>query len=70
MNPKIFMYYDYAVSSLGYRQDMGDFISDCIEDFFRSRGYRVVIQHESEVPNAFTGYGQARKDETWPPRGQ
>jgi hypothetical protein len=57
LNPKIYMHFDYVVNNFGYTQDIADFLVDCVEDFLKSRGYRVVIQHEAEVPKAFMGYG-------------
>lgn len=48
LNPKIIFYYDYLVEK-GYEGDMGDFLIDMVEDFFRSRGYSVRIIHEEEI---------------------
>ena len=37
LNPKVWLYYDYARSALGYEGDIGSFLEDCVEDFWRSR---------------------------------
>jgi hypothetical protein len=49
LNPKIYLYYDYVVSNLGYKRDIGDFLADVVEDYFASRGYKILIQKTSEV---------------------
>jgi hypothetical protein len=49
LNPKIYLYYDYAVSTFDFKGDIGDFIQDAVEDFWKSRGYRIVIERKSEV---------------------
>ena len=49
LNPKVFLWYDYAKSELGYQGDLGDFINDAIEDFWRSRGYKIKIVQEREI---------------------
>jgi len=43
LNPKVLMWYDYIVSKFGYKGDLGDFIVECIEDFWASRGYKIKI---------------------------
>ena len=42
LNPKILMYYDY-VKKKGYEGDLGDFIQDVVEEYFRDRGIRIVV---------------------------
>ena len=49
LNPKTYLFYDYAVSELRFPGDIGDFIVDAVEDFWKSRGYRIVIERKSEV---------------------
>ena len=49
LNPKIWLYYDYARSALGYQGDIGQFLEDCVEDFWRSRGYKIKIIKEEEI---------------------
>ncbi len=49
LNPAVYLWYDYARNRLGYKGDLGDFLVDCVEDFFRSRGYKIKIVHEEEV---------------------
>jgi len=49
LNPKIWLYYDYARTQLGYEGDIGSFLEDCVEDFWRSRGYKIKIVQETEV---------------------
>jgi hypothetical protein len=49
LNPKTYLFYDYACSTLNFKGDIGDFIQDAIEDFWKARGYRIVIEKKSEV---------------------
>lgn len=49
LNPKVYLWYDYARSKLGYKGDVGDFVIDSVEDFWKSRGYRIVITQGEEV---------------------
>jgi len=49
LNPKVFLYYDYMRANYGYKGDLGDFLYDCVEDFFRSRGFTVKIVKEEEL---------------------
>jgi hypothetical protein len=49
LNPKTYLFFDYALSELKFRGDIGDFIVDAVEDFWKSRGYRIVIEKKSEV---------------------
>lgn len=49
LNPKIYLLYDYARSELGFEGDLGDFCSDCVEDFFNRRNIKVKIVREKEV---------------------
>ena len=44
LNPKTSLFYDYACTNLNLKGDVGDFIQDAIEDFWKSRGYRIVIE--------------------------
>ena len=49
LNPKVFLWYDYAVKELGFEGDIGDLCVDAIEDFFKSRGYKITIVKETEI---------------------
>jgi len=49
LNPKVLLWYDYARAELGYSGDLGDFINDAVEDFWRSRGYKIKVIQEMEV---------------------
>jgi hypothetical protein len=49
LNPKTYLFYDYACTNLNFKGDVGDFIQDAIEDFWKSRGYRIVIEKRSEI---------------------
>ena len=49
MNPVVLLWYDFARNKFGYEGDLGDFIVDCVEGFFRSRGFRIVIRREMPV---------------------
>lgn len=49
LNPKIFLFYDYARTELGFDGDLGDFIVDCVQDFFNSRNIKIKIVREKEV---------------------
>jgi len=49
LNPKIFLFYDYAKSELKFEGDIGDFLVDCVLDFFNSRGIKIKIIKEKEV---------------------
>jgi len=49
LNPKVYLWYDYAKSEKGYKGDIGDFVIDAVEDFWRSRGYRIIVTQEKEV---------------------
>ena len=49
LNPKTSLFYDYACTNLNFKGDVGDFIQDAIEDFWKSRGYRIVIEKRSEI---------------------
>jgi len=42
LNPKILMFYDY-VRTQGYQGDLGDFLVDIVESYFRDRGLRIVV---------------------------
>jgi len=42
MNPRILMYYDYARSQ-GYDGDLGDFINEVVEGYFKERGIKIVV---------------------------
>ena len=50
LNPKLFFWYDYAVSKIGFKGDIGDFVFDCVEDYFASRGYTVVVEKKEVTP--------------------
>lgn len=49
LNPKVYLWFDYAKTELGFKGDVGDFLIDTVEDFFRSRGYKIVISQSKEV---------------------
>jgi len=49
LNPRIFLFYDYVRTELGYEGDLGDFICDTVEDFFKSRGIKIKIVREKEI---------------------
>ena len=49
LNPKTYLFYDYACTNLNFKGDVGDFIQDAIEDFWKSRGYKIVIEKRSEI---------------------
>lgn len=46
LNPKIFMYYDYAKTQFGFKGDFGDFVRDCVEYFFLRHGFSIKITRE------------------------
>jgi len=46
LNPKVFLWYDYAVSRLGYKGDLVDMLIEALEDFWASRGYKIKIVRE------------------------
>ena len=49
LNPRIYLFYDYSRTRLGFKGDFGDFIADCVDDFFNSRGIKIKIVREEEV---------------------
>lgn len=49
LNPKVYLWFDYAKTELGFKGDVGDFLIDCVEDFFKSRGFQIVISRTKEV---------------------
>lgn len=49
LNPKIFLLFDYAVNELKYTGDIGDFLVEAVEDFWKQRGYRIVIERQSQL---------------------
>jgi len=49
LDPKVFLYYDYVRNKYGYKGDLGDFIRDCVEDFFERRGIKIKIVEEEEL---------------------
>jgi hypothetical protein len=49
LNPKIFFWYDFAANRMGFKGDIGDFVNDCVEDFFKSRNYEVIVQKRDVV---------------------
>ena len=49
MNPVVLLWYDHARNRLGYEGDLGDFIVDCVEGYFRLLGYKIVIRREIPV---------------------
>ncbi len=49
LNPKVYLWYDYARSKLGFEGDIGDFLLDTVEDFWKSRGYTIKISQEEEI---------------------
>jgi len=49
LNPIVYLYYDYMRTNYGYKGDLGDFLYDCVEDFFKSRGITVKIVKEEEL---------------------
>jgi len=49
LNPKIYLYYDYVRMNYGYKGDLGDFLYDAVEDFFKSRGITIKIVKEEDV---------------------
>jgi len=49
LNPKVYLWYDYAVTKLGYKRDIGDFCAAAIQDFWKSRGYKVKIVREEDI---------------------
>jgi len=42
LNPRVLMYYQYARSQ-GYEGDLGDFINEVIESFFRDRRIKIAV---------------------------
>lgn len=48
LNPKVIFWYEFA-KSCGYEGDLGDFIVACVEDFFKSRGYKLKVVREEVV---------------------
>ena len=49
LNPRIYLLYDYARTRLNFDGDLGDFLADCVDDFFNSRGIKIKIVREEEV---------------------
>lgn len=49
LNAKVRLYYDYMVNVMGFKGDVGDFLVDCVDDFFNSRGYSIKIIKEEIV---------------------
>jgi hypothetical protein len=49
LNPKVYLYYDYIKTKYGYKGDIGDFLYDCVEDFFKSRSITIKVVEEEEV---------------------
>lgn len=49
LNPKVYLWFDYAKTELGFKGDVGDFLIDTVEDFFKSRGFQIVISRTKEV---------------------
>ena len=48
LTPKSLLLFDWFKAKYGYEGDISDFINDAIEDFFRARGYKVLIVKEEE----------------------
>lgn len=49
LTPKNLALFDWFKAKYGYEGGLSDFINDCIEDFFRSRGYVLVVRKEEEI---------------------
>jgi len=49
LTPKNLALFDWFKAKYGYDGGLSDFINDCIEDFFRSRGYVLVVRKEEEI---------------------
>jgi len=49
LTPKNLALFDWFKARYGYEGSLSDFINDCIEDFFRSRGYVLVVRKEEEI---------------------
>ena len=48
LTPKSLLLFDWFKAKYGYEGDISDFINDAIEDFFRARGYEVMIVKKEE----------------------
>lgn len=35
-------------TKFGYTRDISDFLVKCVEDFFKSSGYKIAIEHEED----------------------
>ncbi len=50
-NAKNLLWFDWFRKTYKYDGDMGDFITDCIEDFFKSRGWEIVVSKKEPLSN-------------------
>jgi len=50
LNPIVYFWYDYAKTKLGFNGDIGDFLWDCVEDFFDARGVHIVVEQKRVTP--------------------
>lgn len=48
-SPKNLMWYDWFKRKSKFEGDYADFIADCIEDFFKSRGWQIVFTKQEKV---------------------
>lgn len=49
LSPKIYLLYDYCRDKLDFQGDIGDFLADCVDYFFRANGFEISITHKSEI---------------------
>lgn len=44
LNTKVYFWFDFARAKMNFKGDIGDFVFDCVEDFFRSRNYQIIVE--------------------------
>lgn len=49
LNPRIFFYYEFAKKKFGWEGDVGDFLIECVEHFWKSKGYSIRIMYDEEL---------------------
>ncbi len=49
LNPRIFFDYDFAKKKFGWEGDIGDFLIECVEDFWKRKGYSIRIMYDEEM---------------------
>jgi len=50
-NARNLLWFDWFRKRYNYTGDMGDFITDCIDDFFKSRGWEIIVSKKEPVSN-------------------